>query len=183
MPDSFVFIGENLALDFVNTEVVIRNRPQDLLLSSDNLRRWKILAQSYYPELGPLEFPDGSFEQVLLLRGALRRIFGAVIAGEIAPNADLQMLNDVLRMGHTQIEQVGLGHFWQHLAGDARGVVAVAAATLLTQYDLTRLHQCKNERCILMFYDTTKNGTRRWCTPDCQNRARSIENYQRRREG
>ena len=56
--------------------------------------------------------------------------------------------------------------------------IALSALRLFTESDWRRLHQCKNDRCILFFYDTTKNGARRWCSPDCMNRARSIHQYQ-----
>ena len=59
--------------------------------------------------------------------------------------------------------------------------VARSTVTLLTERDLARLHRCANERCVLLFYDTTKSGTRRWCSTACMNRARSISRYQTRK--
>jgi predicted RNA-binding Zn ribbon-like protein len=34
---------------------------------------------------------------------------------------------------------------------------------------------------VLLFYDTTKSGTRRWCSTSCMNRARSSRRYRERR--
>jgi predicted RNA-binding Zn ribbon-like protein len=55
--------------------------------------------------------------------------------------------------------------------------IARSALHLFTEADWRRLHQCKHDRCIVFFYDTTKSGTRRWCSPGCMNRARSIQHY------
>lgn len=183
MSDPFVFIGENLALDFVNTEIMVRNQPRDLLASPADLHDWKSAAEVYHPELGVISFDGPIFEQVIILRGAIRRILIAVIKGAIPPSSDMAVLNQILATGHLQLASVGIGQFSQRYIGSDNGLLTLATATvtLLTQFDLSRLHQCKNERCILMFYDTTKSGTRRWCTPDCQNRARSIEHYRQRR--
>lgn len=183
MSDPFLFVGEHLTLDFVNTEIMVRNQPRDLLPSPADLRQWRAAAQVYHSELSAIDFDDAIFEQVIVLRGAIRRILTAVIKAEIPPSADMETLNHILATGHLQIESIGVGQFSQRYVGGEKSLLTLATATvhLLTQYDLSRLHQCKNERCILMFYDTTKSGTRRWCTPDCQNRARSIEHYHKRR--
>lgn len=183
MSDPFIFIGENLALDFVNTEIMVRNQPRDLLASPADLQHWKSVAQVYYPELNAIDFDDPIFVQAVTLRGAIRRILTSVIKSEMPPSSDIALLNTILVTGHLHLEAIGIGQFSQRYIGSENGLLTLATATvnLLTQYDLSRLHQCKNERCILMFYDTTKSGTRRWCTPDCQNRARSIEHYHKRR--
>jgi predicted RNA-binding Zn ribbon-like protein len=55
--------------------------------------------------------------------------------------------------------------------------IALSALRLLTQEERTRLRKCKNERCIGVFYDTTRSATRHWCTLECMNRARSVEHY------
>jgi predicted RNA-binding Zn ribbon-like protein len=49
--------------------------------------------------------------------------------------------------------------------------VALSAVDLLTRKDHGRLHRCENARCVLLFYDTTKSSTRRWCSTGCMDRA------------
>jgi len=60
--------------------------------------------------------------------------------------------------------------------------IALSAFHLFTQAEKHRLHKCKNDRCILFFYDTTKSATRQWCSLDCMNRARSLQHYRHARE-
>src|SRR5260370_6103578 len=45
-------------------------------------------------------------------------------------------------------------------------------AALLADLDRAKIRKCSN--CVLHFYDTSKKGTRRWCSMQiCGNRARS----------
>ena len=60
--------------------------------------------------------------------------------------------------------------------------IALSALYLFTQAEYHRLHHCKNERCILFFYDTTKSATRQWCSLECMNRARSLQHYRQVKE-
>src|SRR6187399_2934541 len=49
--DTFVFVGEVLALDLVNTEVVVRGKPRDLLATPEDVGQWWRAAQRYYPDM------------------------------------------------------------------------------------------------------------------------------------
>ncbi len=42
--------------------------------------------------------------------------------------------------------------------------IVLSAFHLFTQAEKQRLHKCKNQRCILFFYDGTKSATRQWCS-------------------
>src|SRR3954447_26744753 len=62
---------------------------------------------------------------------------------------------------------------------DLFGPIARAAAELLVDTDLSRVRQCEN--CILHFYDTSKNASRRWCSMHlCGNRVKVAAYAQRR---
>jgi predicted RNA-binding Zn ribbon-like protein len=46
-----------------------------------------------------------------------------------------------------------------------------------------RVHRCANPRCVLLFYDTTKSGTRRWHDmATCGNQAKAVAHHARTRE-
>src|SRR5262249_18777495 len=97
---------------------------------------------------------------------------------------DLMPVNAILALGYAVLERTGQGNVKaaMQLRDPEQGHVLVpiarSALRLFTEADWQRLHQCKHERCIVFFYDTTKSGTRRWCSPGCMNRARSIQHYQ-----
>lgn len=45
-----------------------------------------------------------------------------------------------------------------------------------------RIHKCASETCVLHFHDTSRNGTRRWCSMAvCGNRAKASRHYARTR--
>jgi predicted RNA-binding Zn ribbon-like protein len=43
-----------------------------------------------------------------------------------------------------------------------------------------RIRKCQNPACVPWFFDTTRNGTRRWCSMTvCGNRAKARRHYDR----
>ena len=56
------------------------------------------------------------------------------------------------------------------------------ALTTLTQGDLSRVKQCQGDRCGWLFFDATKNKSRRWCEMEvCGNRAKQRRHSARAR--
>ena len=51
--------------------------------------------------------------------------------------------------------------------------VAHAAAALLGSERRSRLKRCARQACAAVFLDETKNGSRRWCSLRCMERARA----------
>ncbi len=186
----FFFVGESLALDLVNTEVVIRGKPRDLLDLSDGYAAWWENARLHHPKATwGIGLPSGPNDPVLLkaakdLRSALRKIFEAVADSRHVDPADLAVLNRVLATGYEMVEPAetgGLQAIQKSRTAGPQAVllpVAQSARDLLVERDPARLHRCGNDRCVLLFYDTTKSATRRWCSPGCMDRARSAQRYQ-----
>lgn len=57
-----------------------------------------------------------------------------------------------------------------------------ATANLLAETDLSRLHKC--ESCVIHFFDTSKKGSRRWCSMNiCGNRLKVAAYQKRKRSG
>jgi predicted RNA-binding Zn ribbon-like protein len=63
--------------------------------------------------------------------------------------------------------------------------VVHSAAELLTSPHLDRVRQCADDRgCGFLFFDTSRNGSRRWCSMEsCGNRAKARRHYQRTKAG
>ena len=193
-PPPFLFVGDALALDLVNTEIVVRRKAIDLLTGPAAYAAWWRAAAAHYPEVvGRLPAGAGAanpelLPKVISLRGALREVFGAVADGTAAPTDALGVLNRALEGVD---DAVVLG-----TAGEPRpllvprvpaadgpiAAVARSAFALLTEAESSRIHRCSNGRCVLLFYDTTRSATRRWCSAACMNRARSSRRYRERRQ-
>jgi predicted RNA-binding Zn ribbon-like protein len=183
----FVFLGGNLALDLVNTEVMARGKKVDLLVTSQDAAQWWEMAQQKYPQIVQgqecREYNEQQVAALRALRQELRHLFETLIAQQPVNGNQIQALNTLLREGYYSLEVSPQGKVSAvyRTRGDqgSEALLAIARAAMdfITTQDLSRLHACQNERCILLFYDTTKSATRHWCSIACTNRARSLQNY------
>jgi predicted RNA-binding Zn ribbon-like protein len=186
--ETFLFIGDVLALDLVNTEVVVRGKPRDLLATPEDVGQWWRAAQRVYPDMDAVQassvvpFDTAALAALKGLRTALRGIFGALADGTTPASADINVVNSVLHTGvHALILTVSGAvepvYQAQPGADSMLFAIALSALRLVRDGERQRLHRCSNDRCVLLFYDTTKSATRRWCSLGCMDRARSAKRY------
>ncbi|WP_165423231.1 CGNR zinc finger domain-containing protein [Ktedonosporobacter rubrisoli] len=186
-----LFLSGSLALDLVNTEMIVRGKKRDVLSSPDTLSHWWQEALVHHPEHVHVEGEELAIswtpellEEVKKLRQTLRTLFTHLIEAQAATLEDLEALNQILSLGYQSLQQTTRGTiivvYRTHDQQKGRILlpIVLSAFQLLTEGERQRLHKCKNERCILFFYDTTKSGTRQWCSLECLNRSRSIRHYQ-----
>ncbi len=186
-----LFLSGSLALDLINTEMVIRGKKHDALSSPDALAHWWKEASKQHFDNGILKeagvaivWGSKLLDDVKMLRMALRTLSTHVVEWQTVEEKDLEPINDILALGYSSLEKTEQGNVKSviHLRNSEKGSVlfpiAMSALHLFTESDWQRLHKCKNDRCTLFFYDTTKSGTRHWCSLGCMNRSRSIRHYQ-----
>ncbi len=190
-----LFLSGSLALDLVNTEMVIRGKKRDVLSSPDDLSHWWQEALAHHPERERVEgetlainWTPELLGTVKRFRQELRTLCTHLVEEQVATTEDLEVLNQVLSLGYQSLQQTAQGtiiavyRVHDQQKGRILLPIALSAFRLLTEAERQRLHKCKNERCILFFYDTTKSGTRHWCNLGCMNRSRSIHHYQQIKE-
>jgi predicted RNA-binding Zn ribbon-like protein len=182
--DGFLFVGNQLALDFVNTCPVQNGRPMELLPDFSALLRWFEAAELLSArEVANLEQHWGNsavaqrtVEAVRELRERLRKEVlawehgGAVHYSTVAElnrlMVDHPMLTRLKASGSASSAELW---FEPRRPEDLFAPLAHSAATLFTNVDRTRVRKCG--QCVLHFYDTSKKGTRRWCSMQlCGNR-------------
>lgn len=67
---------------------------------------------------------------------------------------------------------------WRLAAAGLLAPVLWSAADLLLDAGRRRIRQCANEKCLWLFVDESKSGTRRWCDMgSCGNRAKAQRHY------
>lgn len=193
----FIFVGQNMALDLVNTQCMRDGAPVDMLEDYAALVIWLLQAQvldsaqakAALKKWGSIVEGTRVYERARSLRAGLRAIAEHIVAGKAVPQSSLDAINDVLRhgVGYAQVTRTR-GKFERHLHASRDAAmqlivpVAEAAADLLCHGDLSLVKKCNNPRCILYFYDTTKNHARRWCSmAGCGNRMKAAAHYQRHR--
>jgi predicted RNA-binding Zn ribbon-like protein len=165
--------GEPLALDLLNTEWLRSGVPFDLLATTDGTRAW--LAAT-----GIAATPDPQMRRALVTaRQAIRDV--VTDPGDAGAR---ERLNQVLGHGRLRLTLNPQLNPGQTLEVDdpAWRPAMMAAANLL---DLLadapdRIRRCQHPSCVLWFVDTTRNGTRRWCSmATCGNRAKASRHYDR----
>jgi predicted RNA-binding Zn ribbon-like protein len=191
-----------LCLDFANTAGWhASEQPTEYLQTYADLVSWAQTKGVLTPKEGETLLHQAAqrpAEAARLLRGAidlretLYRIFTAVIGEESPAPADLLTLNTALckEASHLQIvaKQAGFVWDWTGVEDAPEALLAPivhSAVDLLTSGDLSRVGQCADDRgCGWLFFDTSKNHSRRWCSmDDCGNRAKVKLHYNRQRTG
>ena len=192
--DGFLFLGNHLALDFLNTRPVQNGEAQELFPDFDALLRWfraaELLSAHDVSALQKTWGKSARAQQVLeelrRFREDLRKEVLSVEAGAKLHRTTTEKLNTLLA-AHPMIATVthtenGLQMDLSLVANkpeDLFAPLAQGAAELFTKADRSRLRKCG--QCVLHFLDTSKKGTRRWCSMQlCGNRLK-VAAYARRK--
>ena len=191
----FYFVGNLPCLDFVNTEIVSRGEPVDLLTGFADFVRWLQAATLLTPAQARMvekrwrDTSEGraAFSEALSLRGALRKTAERLAAGKAPDRTAVERINKALasRPAYRQLELKGKKvvselHTLSESARHLLVPIADSAAWLLEHGDMSLVRRCENPECVIYFYDTTKNKRRRWCSMDaCGSRAKAAAYYRR----
>lgn len=188
----FILIGDNLYLDFINTRLMRGGRPVDLLGEKKDFLAWAAAAGLISVTAGEKmveSLTEGEFKKIKTFRDILSKMTEEIIDGkEIRPEF-IAAINQQLRhkKGFELIEKKDGRLRRKFIADYARPIqllapVAEKAAQMITEEDPKYLKKCESDRCILYFYDSTKNHSRRWCSmSSCGNRAKARAFYRRKK--
>jgi predicted RNA-binding Zn ribbon-like protein len=188
----------DMCLDFANTLVYRGSAPTETLHTFGDLVKWgeearvipPLFAQQLHGWTGrhPRRVTE-IFARAIALRELIYRIFRARASGANVDDADLEDLNRELRDSPSRmsIRSASEGFGWE-LEESKPSVNLILAAVLWSAGDLlagpqlSKLRECSNEKCLWLFLDDSKNGTRRWCSMSaCGNRAKAHRHYLRQK--
>lgn len=194
---NFYFVGNYLCLDFINTEAVSDGRPVNLLTDFDDFITWlieaKIIETSKAEEVvkswGKKD-TEKTLARVLEFRASLRRMAEKIVNGKPIPTSTINFINDLLNNQVSYAELIRTkGKFEKRIHASFNEPehlllpIAESACDLLCFSDFSLIKKCENDACVLYFYDTTKNHSRRWCSMSaCGNRMKVAAHYRRLRE-
>jgi predicted RNA-binding Zn ribbon-like protein len=198
-PSPFLFVGNLLWLDLVNTEPMQAGARVDLLGGFADLTRWLRESGALPAEAARLALGrwDGKaegkavFREARRLRAALRGGAERFAMGKPGGEAMAPAVNRVLatRPAYPQLVRAGR-RYVSRLEPVARSPlhllvpVAESAAWLLERGHGAMVRRCEGTGCVLFFYDTTRNRSRRWCSMEgCGSRAKAAAYYRRSRAG
>ena len=194
--DGFLFVANRPILDFLNTKPVLADRPTELLPDVRALERWLIAAGMVTsPRTKAIvrgwrySSEAASFlEQLIAFRERLRAAVTRVESGASPTDAFLAELNSLLlqyplrtslhqRDGKIIRETV----FKPRKPTDLWVPIVDGTADLLAETETSRIRKC--ESCVLHFFDTSKKGSRRWCSMSICGNKLKVAAYQRRKRG
>jgi len=192
----FLFVGNHPCMDLINTQLIVKGEPRDLLESCDDLSLWLVQARLFTATQAEAakvhlnnEEAASLLEQAKTLRATFRVVAERVAAGKAVPDSAINTMNQFLaqRPGYSEVVRTkeGFKRRFHSLATQQVELLAPlleAASDLLTSGHLFLIKKCANAACILYFLDTTKNHTRNWCSMQmCGNRMKVAAHYRRSR--
>jgi predicted RNA-binding Zn ribbon-like protein len=204
-PAPFLFVGERLWLDFVNSEDATSARGpsragarSDALDSFERFVAWLAAVRVLDDERATAmlrraqQQPTGSsaaLHEARRMRNVLRALAergGA--SGDRATETAIGEINRILgrSAGTRRVEPRSDGGFVRNFvaAGDVFAGLLIplieSAADALVSGELPRVRRCADPRCARVFYDGSRNGKRRWCDmKTCGNRAKAARHRQK----
>ena len=192
--DGFLFVANRPILDLLNTKPVLADRPTELLPDIRALERWLIAsgmvtsakakatlrswrhsaeAAAFLEEL--VAFREKLRETVLRMEGGLAP--AEAFLAEVNSRLTEHPLPALLRkregrvIRETSLELRRPADLWAPIID--------ATAELLAETDLSRVRKC--ESCVIHFFDTSKKGSRRWCSMNICGNKLKVAAYQRRK--
>lgn len=188
-----------LGMDFVNTlSSRGSNQPRDRFKQYNDLITWGqqsgliniereqalIISAQQYPEMG-----KQVLERAIVLREAIYRLIKALKERTHPQQDDLNILNSELEIASRHLKltfhQDQYDWEWEYPADALDQIlwpITRSAAEILDSTMIQRIGICEDETCGWLFYDTSKNHSRRWCDmDDCGNRAKARRHYARKK--
>jgi predicted RNA-binding Zn ribbon-like protein len=192
--DGFLFVANRPILDLLNTKPILADGPTELLPDVRALERWLIASgtvasvkakttlRSWRSSTEAVAF----LEQLIAFREKLREAIFRIEGGSAPVDTFLTEVNSLL----LQHPLPALLHkrdgkiiretsFQPSRPTDLWAPLIDAAADLLAETESSRIRKC--ESCVVHFFDTSKKGSRRWCSMNICGNKLKVAAYQRRR--
>jgi predicted RNA-binding Zn ribbon-like protein len=194
--EGFLFLGNDVVLDLLNTHPVTDVEAIELLPDFNALLQWlRVAGLVSSREAADLEqrWTDSvraqrTVQAIRELREKIRKGLLAWERGGIVHRSTIDELNRLMashpmrtRLQASGKELLTQPYFVTQQPEDLVAPLAYGAAQLFSKADRTRVRKC--DHCVLHFHDTSKKGTRRWCSMRiCGNRLKVAAYAARQRE-
>ena len=192
--DGFLFVGNQPILDLLNTKPVLANGPAELLPDVHALGRWliasgmaaspktKALVRSWRHSAQAATF----LKELILFRERLRDAVVRIESGSAPAEDFIKEVNSLLaqyplctslwKQNGRLVREI---LFVPRRPADFWAPIIDAVADLLSETDTSRIRRC--ESCVVHFLDTSKKGSRRWCSMNICGNKLKVAAYQRRK--
>jgi predicted RNA-binding Zn ribbon-like protein len=196
--EKFSLIGNDLFLDFVNTQKMRGDLPFETLENFADFLAWTVAvnlledgqAADLFQNWKDADTTADFLKETVKFRDLLREMAENIAVGKEISTEVVKAINARLKKksGFTEIEKGENGfekRFRFDLSEPAKLLqpIAEAVADFLCYANFDFLRKCESPSCVLYFYDMTKNHKRRWCSMKaCGNQAKAAAFYQRKKQ-
>jgi predicted RNA-binding Zn ribbon-like protein len=193
--DGFLFVANRTILDFLNTKPVLEDGPTELLTDVYALERWLIASKTVTSSKTKSllrswrNSPEAAanLKELIAFRERLRGAVMRIESGFLPPDSFLAEVNSLLlqyprRMSLNKREGKILKEpfFEPCKPSDLWEPIIDGTGDLFSETETSRLRKC--ESCVVHFFDTSKKGSRRWCSMNiCGNKFKVAAYQQRKR--
>jgi predicted RNA-binding Zn ribbon-like protein len=193
--DGFLFVANRPILDLLNTKPILADGPTELLADVRALERWLIASgtvssvkdKSVVRGWRNSAEADVFLKQLIGFRERLRDAVLRIEDGNSPSDVFVSELNILLfqyprptslRKRDGELVRETIEEFDKPT--DLWAPIADATANLLVETESSRIRKC--ESCVVHFFDTSKKGSRRWCSMSiCGNKLKVAAYQQRKR--
>jgi predicted RNA-binding Zn ribbon-like protein len=175
-PHSTLFLADNLALDFINSQYGVDDQRHDCFSDDPSVLRWLQMAGLSAENADQRPLP-GLLAKAVELRACARAAVNAAMSGVAV---DVSVINQVFDAGRPveKLEWAGDTHVFKIVIqpeddnpASLLWPIANSLVSLLTSDKFAFVRQCEAHDCILLFHDLSKSHRRRWCSmATCGNR-------------
>jgi predicted RNA-binding Zn ribbon-like protein len=192
--DGFLFVANKPILDLLNTKPVLADGPTEFLTDVHALERWLIASKTVSSAKAKAAVRSwrnsteaaAFLKQLITFREKLREAVVRIENGSSPADAFLAEVNSLLLQypPHTSLRKrdgkvIRDIFFEPRRPTDLWAPIADATADLLTETQPSRIRKC--ESCVVHFFDTSKKGSRRWCSMNICGNKLKVAAYQKRK--
>ena len=193
--DGFLFVANRPILDFLNTKPVLADGPTELLPDTHALERWliasgivtssrtKSMLRSWRDSPEAATF----LKELIPFREKLRDAVMRIESGSLPSDSFLAEVNALLLQypSYTALNRRAGEIFRERFfeprkPSDFWAPIIDGAADLLSETETSRLRKC--ESCVVHFFDTSKKGSRRWCSMNICGNKLKVAAYRQRKQ-
>jgi predicted RNA-binding Zn ribbon-like protein len=193
-----VIVGGRACFDFTNTTSGRGGRQLEHMTRAARLVDWArhagVIDAAEHRRIRACLASAPLFTQdALALREGLYRLFSAIAAQRAPDPADVALLNRWVERSYGHVAVVpepgpakpgGFALGWRSEPATPETILyrmVRSAVDVLTRDPPERIKQCTGRDCGFLFFDATRNNSRRWCEMAlCGNRAKAQRAYRRR---
>ena len=196
----FLLLGGHAAIDFANTLVPKPGLGLEFFTQWLDVVAWlkatdlhlPLVRQGLHSEDVAAKDEALALDLVRNFRALWRHTLDELMAGRDAPDLFVAKVNEILQsdwtsdvLTHAGWRRFSMERTAPHVRGESLVLTLLArlTGTFLENAEFRHLRRCANEEsCTLLFYDTTKNHRRQWCSNAlCGNRHKVAE-FRRRNQ-